>query len=398
MRDRIKQGNHRQGLLRLFGWLHGTLLISLYFGAVMRFVQGEEALPGACLRGLLFLFPLAAADIAARKLPALWQFLLAALADGALAWLLLGTPYAAVPVLLVCFFRARNRLAEEPVESVLDVPRAPGTLLFLLPFFYSALGGGALLQRLTLLAAALYLLLCAAYRGVSRIDAYILLNRGMAGVPVKRIVRTSGLALAGMLTLAAALLLPALLTSTEYLEITPSGQKASGQLPAEEFLMGGETPGLPPELEALGDTPAFHIPAFVTTLFSVLLTVGAAVIVLYGAYRILRNFRGSFTDHRDVVQYLGAEEEREGLTGRRRKKLSAWDRSPNAAVRRAYRRTVRKAHREPPEPWCSPGEIEEKAGLSIPELHALYEKARYSPEGCTPQESRELKDLTSPRR
>ena len=68
------------------------------------------------------------------------------------------------------------------------------------------------LQKASLVWAAVYLLLWAGWHGFRTIDQYLSLNRDRAGVPAKRIVRTSGLALLGMLVLAGALLLPALVT------------------------------------------------------------------------------------------------------------------------------------------------------------------------------------------
>ena len=59
---------------------------------------------------------------------------------------------------------------------MMDRPSPPLTALALAPFFYSALDGSPLLQKLSLIWAALYLLLCAAYRGIQRLDHYLELN------------------------------------------------------------------------------------------------------------------------------------------------------------------------------------------------------------------------------
>ncbi|MEG1427846.1 MAG: hypothetical protein RSC76_09180 [Oscillospiraceae bacterium] len=67
----------------------------------------------------------------------------------------------------------------------------------------------------------------------------------------------------------------------------------------------------------------------------------------------------------------------------RKGKLRILDFSFNAAVRRKYVKAVRHTKKSAPQPWQSPKEIEESAGISDAALHALYEKARYSQEGCT---------------
>ena len=59
------------------------------------------------------------------------------------------------------------------------------------------------------------------------------------------------------------------------------------------------------------------------------------------------------------------------------------DRSPTAAVRRKYRKTLLHAAKEPPARWMSPAEAEAHAKLQNDALHIVYEKARYSEKGCT---------------
>ena len=216
MKQIQKLGNWRQLLSRAMGWLHCAMIYALFYGTAYRFLEGDSALPGRMWWGLLSHPAPGGSGIWAPRCAASWCSTCPwSLACCGLAWLLLGHPAAAVPVALVCFFRGKNRLSEEPVESMMDRPSPPLTALALAPFFYSALDGSPLLQKLSLIWAALYLLLCAAYRGIQRLDHYLELNRGMAGLPARRIARTTGLALAGMLVLAAGLLLPAL---------TPGGQ------------------------------------------------------------------------------------------------------------------------------------------------------------------------------
>ena len=111
-----------------------------------------------------------------------------------------------------------------------------------------------------------------------------------------------------------------------------------------------------------------------------------------GLIRVLRQFRGAFHDARDTVQYLSREEGEDRIQRSRRVgRLSLLDRSPNGSIRRLYRKEIRRGLTEAPAPWQSPSEIEADASLSDPELHALYEKARYGPQPCTPEDLRRLK-------
>lgn len=384
-------GGWRQLLLRSMGWVHCGMIVALYYGSILQVIEGDSVLPQAVWRGMLVVVPLAAADFAGELCRKLWQFALVSLAACGLAWALLGYPLAAAPVAVVCFFRGKNRLSEEPVESLLDRPHVSFVLAAVVPFFYSALGGGPLLQKISLVWAACYLLLCCARSGLENIERYLSLNRDVAGVPVKRIVRTSGLAVLGMLLLAGVLLLPSLMGESRYFRIDPQTKKVQVQATTESVVM--EAPDLPEELrELVGESSGFQIPPIISWLFMAVVGVVVAIGIFYGVYLILRNFRGTFVDHRDVVQYLrGPEDQEERSSDKKRKRPSFWDRSPNAQVRRRYRRAVERMAKEAPPVWAAPEEIEAKVGLQNAELHGLYEKARYSREGCSAQEIRELK-------
>ena len=215
MKQIQKLGNWRQLLSRAMGWLHCAMIYALFYGTAYRFLEGDSALPGRMWWGFSPILPLAQRNMGTQVCGKLVLYL--PLEPGLLrpGLAAAGPPGGG---------RARGAgvlfPGEEPplggAGGVHDGPALPAlTALALAPFFYSALDGSPLLQKLSLIWAALYLLLCAAYRGIQRLDHYLELNRGMAGLPARRIARTTGLALAGMLVLAAGLLLPAL---------TPGGQ------------------------------------------------------------------------------------------------------------------------------------------------------------------------------
>lgn len=404
-------------VLRLLGRLHCALIAAVFFAVGVELlgyflktaeVADASALVGAwtgCsgpveayLRALLLAAPLALSDYAVRRLPKMWQYLAASLFLCALAWLLAGNAVAAVLAALVCFLRARKRLAEETDRSALDVPSWWCLPAFAAAFAITAAFGLSASQRLVLLSAVLYFLVCLAFHGLDRIDGYLNLNRGMHGLPARRIQYSAGIALAAAVLLAGVLLLPAALDFTG--EVTfDLYQDASGpdeaQLAAEAVF--AEAAGQP-SFEGL--LPAdfleeVHVPAFVNYIAYVLAVGLAAFLTVFITYRLIRSFRFSFRDGRDKAEFLPetAREER-GSTKHRSGPPARWDRSPNARVRRYYRKAVLRASQEPPEKWRSPQEIESAAGLSAPALHALYEKARYGSVPCTPEEARSLKEKT----
>ena len=198
--------------------------------------------------------------------------------------------------------------------------------------------------------------------------------------------------------LAGALLLPASVLSTGSFRVDFSRLNHMGAAAQPETVMEEQPSGFEIPEELLGEErePWFQIPPFVSYLFYALAVGGIAALILYGIYQIFKNFRSSYTDNRDVVQFLGNQEEEERLEGERRhRKISALDFSPNAAIRRRYRKTILRGSKEKPEDWAAPAELEAGAGIADETLHQLYEKARYSLEGCTPEESRALKSRGS---
>ncbi len=176
-------GNWRQWAMRAMGWLHLALPLALAGCTFYRFLHGGDDLGGVYLRGLLVVIPVALLDLAAQRIPTLWQFLLAGLGICGLTWLLTGVPYPMLPVFLLAFFRGKNRLSETPVDSAMDRPCLPALLVPGAVFFYSALTQGEYLQRLCWLTALVYLLLWAAFRGLRKVEDYLVLNQGMAGSP-----------------------------------------------------------------------------------------------------------------------------------------------------------------------------------------------------------------------
>lgn len=379
-----------------FDFLRTTTLTDLSEGPLLTLTDSQLVI--LYLRALLFAVPVVLSWYAARDLKYLWQYLLASLLISALTWLLMGHPGGAVLGVLVCFFRGRARLSETQERSILDSPHYLALLVFLLPFLLSAVNGLPVTQRLSLISAALYLLVCFAFRGVSRIDAYLELNRNMHGLPVRRIQRIGGAAVLAVALLGAVLLLPAVFGMQGDFRIDIDHTQPTGQIHLDDY----EPPeaAMNPDdmmMPILDDVnPPFELPPFVRYLLFSLVVAGIAALALYSVYQIFKNFRFSYTDSRDEVHFLSDLDRKESTVepGEKKKRIPFLDRSPNARIRRLYRRTVLRASKDEPKGWQAPGELENQAGLTIPQLHGLYEKARYGKAPCTAEELRALKEKT----
>ena len=155
---------------------------------------------------------------------------------------------------------------------------------------------------------------------IGRVEEYLELNRGMHGLPVRRIVRTAGIS--GGRSGAFGGRAAAACFRTEYRFLS------SGFFPAEpygaaaqpETVMEEQPPGFEIPEELLGEErePWFQIPPLCLLSLYALAVGGIAALILYGIYQIFKNFRSSYTDNRDVVQFLGNQEEEERLEGERR--------------------------------------------------------------------------------
>lgn len=384
----------RRGVMLLLGWLHCGLLFSALYPVVMSIPFGkEDAQVGFWFcQSLLLCIPVALSYFAEHDIPALWQYLLASLAICLLMWPLFGSPLGALAGILPCFFRGRSRLSEEPADSLMDAPHIPAALAFLIPFLYGATGDSAFIQKAGLFCAAVYLLLCLLYHGIGRIDDYLVLNRDMKNLPTKRISRMATAALLAVAAAFGALVLPAVL-GAGFVRIDLSAlERGGGSAPVQVVQGQDAQPSENSLMERLNrENPGWQIPPVILQVLNIL--VGAAVLILigYGVYRIIRNFRGSFTVQNDMVEFLNPTDSAEPVKRVRRKRPGVLDFSPNAVVRRRYRKTILRAGKEPPEKWASPRELEQAAGLPDTQenalLHGLYEKARYSRSGCTKEET-----------
>lgn len=397
MTEQKKRVPARRIAFIVLGWLHVALIFAPIYAGIVNFFSPDFSQADILLchlRGLLLVIPIALSWFAGRYLRNIVIYLVASISIIALTVVLFGTKLMIIPALLLCFLRFYNRLTGE-AHPLLDHAVYLVLPLFLLPaaiaFFYPAVDG--IYQVTAPFCAALYFLLCFTQRGIARIDGYIEMNRTMRNMPARRIARISTATLGVILVIFAAILLPPLLLNQNDFRYTPPPASA-GSTAAPQATAAPQGSTEPDWMQPLDSEPnpllklAFQILEYVLIAA---VTVGLIFGVIFGALRLSRMFRRSFRDTGDLVENLESDTyETVREKRRRRDRPGLFDRTPNAAVRRRYRRTVLRAAKEPPQPWMSPAEAEAHAKLSgddADRLHALYEKARYSAEGCSKQDA-----------
>lgn len=153
------------------------------------------------------------------------------------------------------------------------------------------------------------------------------------------------------------------------------------------------------QIAAKGESPWDNL---INSVQTVLIIIGVLLLLalcVMGLVSLARRLiaRARPQGERTVVRGTADREQR--LESEKGAKERLLDFSPEAKVRRTYRRCINRSRgrgQAIPE-WLAPAEIERLVALPreerYRELHILYEKARYSQAGCTEEEVRRVKNL-----
>ena len=394
-----KQIPVRKLLCVVIGWVHCALIFAPMYTLLLSFINNEiprQLVVRGYLTGLIIIVPVMISWFAKNYLKNAFIYILVSIGGTVLTAWLFDSAIMLVPAVAIFFLRFYNRMLEEKETSLLDKPSYAGLALIAIPavlaIFEERLN--STFQSLSLIYLAIYFLLCFAHHGIERIDAYIDVNKNMRNMPSRRIARIATVILAASFFIFAVVLLPALFTADVNIRFTmPETTYAT---PEPQFIQSD--PGAMPDMGDMfpekKDMPIIDaIWKFLEYLLMIVFGFGSIIGGVYGILKLSRRFSKSFTDSGDFVESL-QEDDLEAVHVKQRKMDTPrfLDRSPNATVRRKYKKMIlRGKHR--PYAWMSPTEAEiyaEVSSKNLKTLHTLYEKARYSPEGCTKQDIAEL--------
>lgn len=234
--------------------------------------------------------------------------------------------------------------------------------------------------------------LCFFYHYINEFHEYIRDNSSLANLPVetmKRVHRITGTAAVFLLIL---FTLPALLYGEEPLESIHPQAHVEIEIPSgNDSMMAMPEMGSMDLEKATEGSPSFEPPEWLRKLADIIL-YGVSVLVAFGVlaaiYHGIKNAGKSFAvENEDEIVFLNSETDDEKTRIRKSGKSNEGWLSPNAQIRRRYKRTIRKSTKGKPKAWATPTELEQEAQLPSTEgmqaLHHCYEKARYSKDGCT---------------
>lgn len=414
----------RSRILKINGWLHKTILLASVIPAVyaMPIKDGEISFWALFFKSLLIFVPVVVTDFGIRRCKGLFSYLLVCMAvfcgtgitayglgsyrmEDQLFWGYVVVLLMETAGLCVGQFSDRMRQQEEFL-SCLPGDREEVTFavffrqnqnfwdrphLFLLCWFWVVYGMGIFFVNPSLCnqavaCTAVYVILLAVSVYLDKTERYLSLHRHVAGVPKSRIY---GIGRGMMLVFVSLLIvgmLPGilLLKQRKYLDIRSwLARRQNSELVLEleaeqnEEGDGGWDMQLMEELAG----PIKEAPEWVEWMYDLLAAVCVGVLSIlawHGIRAVFAEFRASHDENGDLVEEILTEEDdvMESLKLRRIRR-----RRDGTGVRRTYRRMIQTYRKDKPEPWESPAEIEEKAGLAedtgMQELHLKYENVRY---------------------
>ncbi len=422
-----KAVNYKRPLvLDIITWFHSLFL----FACIYPFLASLVSLKGAVfwrmtLSGLLLFIPIVAGWYLTDKLKYMLQYILAAIPVAVLTTALSyvtggmqkpGLLCAVCTGLFSVFIfalRIKSRivygnmkrefldvhenqqfdLQEREMPGLLNCPQAYHWVWFTLLYL-----SGMLLhftKYLYIMFAILFvdIFLCLGFHYISSLYEFARSNQSVANFPLstmKKIHRMTGII--GCLLLAL-FLLPAVLFGREFEpDLTTNEPLLKFEDVMHETQMAYEPEITDTQMIEAMDIQKTETPEWLLYLTKILGYLGMAVLLsafTVGVIRRIKNLGKDFSvEEEDEVVFLEPDKT-DSITGIFRKKGRDSFLSANQQIRKRYKKTIKKASKEKPSRTATPAELEKNAGLegdSIQPLHELYEKARYSEEGCTAED------------
>lgn len=234
--------------------------------------------------------------------------------------------------------------------------------------------------------------LCLSYNYISCLYEYIRKNQYVANLPVssmQKIHRTTGWIGALLLVL---FMLPAILFGREFEPDLTTDKPLFDveQTTEEDKKLNSASTGIVDTqlIDAVNQSadPPIWLPALMRIIGYICMTVFIISLIILFIRRV-RSLGHEFAiEEEDEVVFLKPEEKD---SSRRFFHLKGKEShlSANQQIRKRYRKTIRRATKGQPSKWATPSELERDANLANDEamqtLHAVYEKARYSKDGCS---------------
>lgn len=283
-------------------------------------------------------------------------------------------------------------------SNLISLPMPWAAAIFLLILFLdSRWAYGTIVKPLMPLVGA-ELIVYFFYLFLDHMGKFVELHRDNADMPLRQMERVNhGMLAVFLVVLAIVILILILSQATQIFDWIGNALQAALRWIFSKFPAPNLDPGVSVdkmtemEFQEYQQSSYSRLLSFLFYLFFVAVLIAVAVFVTILLIRFLRSRLERITDDSDKKESLLPERQNVTKVARAQHEKVSWhDFSPSGQIRRFYIRTLRKAGKKKPfAASYTPTELENAAGLSRDEhqdLHELYEKARYSKDGCTKDE------------
>ena len=380
----------RSALLVFLPLLHVTLIIApIYtFLACVAYVDSGISSVQYFFSSLLFIIPAAITKYSSLYIKQLWVYLVLSIVLVVATWFITTCPLSCLITVIMVVLRLVSRVRQD--ASVFDRPHYVALIFFLVPFFYGGYMGDWFIQLMALILAFIYIALVFAFNGFKKIEDYIKLNNTMAEFPERRIGKSMATIFGFGALIFLSVSLICVMSSYEFFGITIPQIEVSEEEKANlyESTVNPESyyNNLAEQFGEAVDNPVMAAVDQTATIISVILMIGLFIFCIVELFLIFS--KTVKKEKADIIESIVEPEEEEAPV-EKKEKISFFDMSPNAVVRRKYKKTIKSKFT--PDDWMTPAEMEERGKFKIDLLHNLYEKARYSEHGCTQEDKEAVK-------
>lgn len=394
--------------LRIIYYLTGFLMLSSIHCMIVGIVSGGSS--ETFLHSLIYLPAIILLSEGQKLAKYFWQFAIAAgvavaITRGALSVLseqkfesVLGTVLIVAATLLYFYARAKQ------TECLLEAPEYYYLSIYLVMLFLERQYPSILLEKYAVIGAGCFCLLCMYKANIDQMLQFIDLNEKLERFPEKRLLK-SNLLMMGFQTVIVGCGMGIILsTGADGLlsKIADAFRKLIAWLlsllESDVKHTGGEASGgtaIMPVVEASERSAFMEMLLKILDVLSWAFVIGLTLFVIYKIlkkfYQLYLEFDMNSVENGDEIEKIytvQTKDEKRKLKKQKEENLR-WDRSPNAKIRKHYKKRVLKDVKEKPAAYMTPEEIE--YGVNIPAdkkqvFHTIYEQARYANVECSKED------------
>ena len=394
--------------LRIIYYLTGFLMLSSIHCLIVGIVTGGSI--ATFLHSIIYLPTIILLSEGQKQSKYFWQYAVAAvgavgltritlgvIAEGAFEQIL-GTVLTAAAAFLYFYARAKK------TECLLEAPEYYYLGLYFIMWFLERQYPSALLEKYAVIGAGCYCLLCMYKTNIDEILQFIDLNEKLERFPERRLLKSNLLMMGFQTVIVGCGMGIVLSTGVDgvFNKFADTFRRffawILSLLESDVEHIGSEVSGgaaIMPVVEVEEPSAFMELLLKLFDYLSWILVIGITLFVIYKIlkkfYQLYLEFDINSADNGDEIEKIYSvqtKEEKRKLKKQKSENLR-WDRSPNARIRKYYKKRVLHDLKELPTAFMTPEEIEQSLNMDEDRkriFHSLYEKARYGNVDCSKED------------